>query len=51
MAQDNPTWGPERIANELFLTLGLWVSPRTVASREVLHGIFEALDKRTGRRE
>ena len=30
MAQDNPTWGEERIANELLLKLGLWVSPRTV---------------------
>jgi putative transposase len=30
MAQDNPTWGQERIANELLLKLGLHVSPRTV---------------------
>jgi hypothetical protein len=30
MAQDNPTWGEERIANALFLKLGLRVSPRTV---------------------
>ena len=30
MAQDNPTWGEERIANELLLKLGLQVSPRTV---------------------
>jgi hypothetical protein len=30
MARDNPTWGQERIANELLLTLGLRVSPRTV---------------------
>jgi hypothetical protein len=30
MARDNPSWGEERIANELLLTLGLWVSPRTV---------------------
>ena len=30
MARDNPTWGQERIANELFLKLGLQVSPRTV---------------------
>jgi len=30
MACDNPTWGEERIANELLLTLGLRVSPRTV---------------------
>jgi transposase InsO family protein len=30
MAYDNPTWGQERIANELLLKLGLRVSPRTV---------------------
>src|SRR5215510_15890011 len=30
MAQDNPMWGQERIANELLLKLGLRVSPRTV---------------------
>jgi putative transposase len=30
MAYDNPTWGQERIANELLLKLGLQVSPRTV---------------------
>jgi putative transposase len=30
MARDNPTWGEERIANELRLKLGLCVSPRTV---------------------
>ena len=30
MARENPTWGEERIANELLLKLGLWVSPRTV---------------------
>ena len=30
MALDNPTWGEERIANELLLKLGLRVSPRTV---------------------
>jgi putative transposase len=30
MARDNPTWGEERIADELFLKLGLRVSPRTV---------------------
>jgi len=31
MAQENPVWGQERIANELLLKLGLRVSPRTVA--------------------
>jgi putative transposase len=30
MARANPTWGQERIANELLLKLGLRVSPRTV---------------------
>jgi putative transposase len=30
MAAENPTWGEERIADELLLKLGLWVSPRTV---------------------
>jgi transposase InsO family protein len=30
MALENPTWGRERIANELLLDLGLRVSPRTV---------------------
>jgi transposase InsO family protein len=30
MARDNPTWGEERIANELLLKLSLRVSPRTV---------------------
>jgi hypothetical protein len=27
---ENPTWGEERIANELFLKLGIRLSPRTV---------------------
>jgi putative transposase len=30
MAREHPTWGQERIANELRLKLGLRVSPRTV---------------------
>jgi putative transposase len=30
MDRDNPTWGEERIANELLLKLGIRVSPRTV---------------------
>jgi transposase InsO family protein len=30
MALENPTWGQERIANELLFKLGLKVSPRTV---------------------
>ena len=31
MAAENPTWGQERIADELKLKLGIRVSPRTVA--------------------
>src|SRR6186713_3445608 len=31
MAADNPSWGQERIANELQLKLGIRVSPSTVA--------------------
>ncbi len=30
MANENPSWGEERIANELLLKLGIRVSPRTV---------------------
>ena len=30
MAQDNPRWGEERVANELLIKLGLRVSPGTV---------------------
>jgi putative transposase len=30
MATENPTWGEERIADELTLKLGIYVSPRTV---------------------
>jgi transposase InsO family protein len=30
MARDNPTWGEERIANELQLKLGIRVAPRTI---------------------
>jgi hypothetical protein len=30
MANENPSWGQERIANELLLKLGIQVSPRTV---------------------
>jgi len=30
MATENPSWGEERIANELKLKLGIQVSPRTV---------------------
>src|ERR1019366_3302508 len=30
MANENPSWGEERIANELLLKIGIRVSPRTV---------------------
>ena len=30
MARENPSWGEERIANELLLKIGLRVSPRTI---------------------
>jgi len=30
MARDNPTWGQARIANELFVKLGIQVPPRTI---------------------
>jgi putative transposase len=30
MARENPTWGEQRIANELSLKLGIRVSPQTV---------------------
>ncbi len=30
MVRDNPTWGEERIAHELWLKLGIRISPRTV---------------------
>ena len=29
MADDNPTWGEERIAAELLLKVGIRISPRT----------------------
>jgi hypothetical protein len=30
MALENPTWGQARVAAELMLKLGIWLSPRTV---------------------
>ena len=35
MGSENPTWGEERIANELLLKLGIQVSPRT--ARKYFH--------------
>ncbi len=45
MARENPTWGQERIANELLLKLGLRVSPRTVRKYMPKH-----LDRGPGKR-
>ena len=45
MAHENPTWGQERIANELLLKLGLRVSPRTVGKYMPTH-----LDRGQGHR-
>jgi transposase InsO family protein len=41
MALENPTWGQERIANELLLKLGLRVSPRTVRKYMPRHCVGE----------
>ena len=30
MANENPTWGEERLAAELLLKLGIQISPRTI---------------------
>src|ERR1700704_2945779 len=30
MAHENPSWGEERVANELLLKVGMRVSPRTI---------------------
>ena len=32
MAKNNPTWGEERIADELLLKIGIQISPRTVGA-------------------
>jgi hypothetical protein len=39
MALANPTWGQERIANELVLKLGLQGSPRTVRKYMPIAGV------------
>ena len=47
MARENPSWGEERIANELLLKLGLRVSPRTVRKylpRRLNHGPQRRID-------
>jgi putative transposase len=45
MARENPTWGQMRVAAELYLKLGILVSPRTVRK----YWPWES-DNRTGRR-
>jgi hypothetical protein len=32
MARENPTWGQGRVASELSMKLGIYVSPRTIRS-------------------
>ncbi len=44
MAAENPTWGEERIANELKLKLGIRVSPRTVQKYLTAGGPSRKLD-------
>jgi transposase InsO family protein len=50
MAQDNPTWGQERIANELWLKLGLRVSPRTVRQYQPPHLTNDRSQRATSQR-
>jgi hypothetical protein len=38
MAAENPTWGEERIANELKLKLGIRISPRIEGRPQLLQG-------------
>jgi hypothetical protein len=40
MGRENPSWGEERIANELLLKLGIQVSPRTVRNYPTEHHEF-----------
>ena len=52
MARENPTWGQMRVAAELYLKLGILVSPRTVRKywpREEMTGTEEELLRSTGR--
>jgi len=46
MAHDNPTWGEERIANELKLKIGIRVSPRTVSKYLARKGPGGGADQR-----
>jgi hypothetical protein len=39
MAQEKPTWGQARVAAELSVKLGIYVSPRNVVARAVLGGL------------
>jgi putative transposase len=50
MARDNPTWGQERIANELLLKLGLRVSPRTVRKSIPSHCVRRPGERRQSQR-
>jgi hypothetical protein len=50
MAGENPSWGEERIANELLLKLGLRVSPRTAAVPLVYISFPSAKDRDFARR-
>ena len=44
MALNNVCWGEERIANELFLKLGIRVSPRTVRKFMPLIALVDILE-------
>jgi hypothetical protein len=43
-ARENPTWGDERIANELKLKLGVQVSPRTMRKHWIQTVLAAVLD-------
>ena len=52
MAKQNPTWGQARVASELSLKLGIYVSPRTVRAYWLRNQIGDAGEhlRSTGRR-
>src|SRR5262249_17278838 len=50
MALENPTWGQERIANELLLKLGIRVSPRTVRKSMPSHCVGSPGKRRRSQR-